>query len=100
MRVGGLGAEEHGEQWCGAGGDVGDEDGVQGDGAAWVGLGEEAPGGHAVTVPAVCVRANIPARLDRLPAGVRGVEITGVGHWPHVHAPEATNQAIEALIPG
>jgi hypothetical protein len=42
---------------------------------------------RALTVPAVCVRANIPVRLDRLPATVRGTEITGVGHWPHVHAP-------------
>ena len=53
---------------------------------------------RALTVPAVCVRANIPVRLDRLPATVRAVEIPGVGHWPHVHAPEATNRAIETLL--
>ncbi|GAA3227519.1 hypothetical protein GCM10010532_060960 [Dactylosporangium siamense] len=53
---------------------------------------------RALTVPAVCVRANIPVRLDRLPATVRGTEIAGVGHWPHVHAPEATNRAIALLL--
>ncbi|MEV4508499.1 alpha/beta hydrolase [Dactylosporangium sp. NPDC049525] len=55
---------------------------------------------RALAVPAVCVRANIPVRLDRLPAAVRRVEITGVGHWPHVHAPEATHRAVEALLSG
>jgi pimeloyl-ACP methyl ester carboxylesterase len=41
----------------------------------------------ALTVPALCVRANIPTPLYRLPDGVAGAEISGAGHWVHVHRP-------------
>jgi hypothetical protein len=44
-----------------------------------------------LTVPALCVRANIPIRLDRLPATIQGAQIPGVGHCPHVHSPYDVN---------
>jgi pimeloyl-ACP methyl ester carboxylesterase len=42
--------------------------------------------------------ANIPIPLHRLPAGVRGASLPDVGHWPHVHAPDATNRLITAFL--
>lgn len=53
---------------------------------------------RALTVPALCVRANIPIRLDELPATVRGEQVLGVGHWPHVHSPETVNKILDAFL--
>jgi len=49
-------------------------------------------------VPAMYVRANIPTRLDRLPAGVRGVDLSGSGHWAHVHRPAAVRTELQAFL--
>ena len=48
-------------------------------------------------VPATIVRANIPTRLDRLPSTVRGREITGAGHWIHVHRPQEVAALLDEL---
>jgi len=53
---------------------------------------------QSLAVPALCVRANIPIRLERLPAGVRGAVLPGFGHWPHVHAPVATAHLIAEFL--
>jgi hypothetical protein len=49
-------------------------------------------------VPALVVRANIPIRIDRLPDRVTGAEVTGVGHWPHVHAADRVNLLLEQFL--
>ncbi|MET7550922.1 alpha/beta hydrolase [Streptomyces sp. NPDC005500] len=55
---------------------------------------------RVLTVPVMCVRANIPVRLERLPAAVERGEILGVGHWPHVHAQDDTNALIDKFLVG
>lgn len=51
-----------------------------------------------LTVPALCVRANIPIRLERLPSGVRTADIPGAGHWVHVHAADRTGDAVAGFL--
>jgi pimeloyl-ACP methyl ester carboxylesterase len=51
----------------------------------------------AVRVPATYVRANIPTRLSRMPAHVRGCAISGAGHWVHVHQPQQVSRELETL---
>ena len=53
---------------------------------------------RALTVPTLCIRANIPIKLHHLPAGVRGASLPDVGHWPHVHAPNETNRLIAEFL--
>ena len=52
---------------------------------------------RTVRVPVTYVRANIPTRLDRLPAHVRGHDIGGVGHWVHVHRPDEVGAVLDEL---
>ncbi len=49
-------------------------------------------------VPALYVRANIPTRLDRLPARVLARSVDGVGHWAHVHRPQEVGAALAELV--
>lgn len=51
----------------------------------------------ALTVPAAFVRANIPTPLDRLPAGITGVDISDAGHWVHVHRPHEVSRVLHDL---
>jgi pimeloyl-ACP methyl ester carboxylesterase len=51
----------------------------------------------SATVPVTYVRANIPTRLERLPAHVNGVTIDGVGHWVHVHRPHDVAALLDEL---
>jgi pimeloyl-ACP methyl ester carboxylesterase len=53
---------------------------------------------RALTVPTLCIRANVPIKLEDLPPGVRGASLPNVGHWPHVHAPHETNQLVEGFL--
>ena len=53
---------------------------------------------RALTIPTLCIRANIPIKLHHLPAGVRGASLPDVGHWPHVHAPNETNRLLTAFL--
>ncbi|MEV0354940.1 alpha/beta hydrolase [Nocardia sp. NPDC050697] len=58
------------------------------------------PGRRALgelTVPCAYVRANIPVPLDRLPAGVRGCDLSGVGHWVHLHRPRQLMAVLHEL---
>ncbi|MGS0688069.1 alpha/beta fold hydrolase [Nakamurella sp. GG22] len=52
---------------------------------------------NSIQVPALYVKANIPTKLDRLPASVRGCEISGVGHWVHVHRPRDLSRELHQL---
>ncbi|MFC8043354.1 alpha/beta fold hydrolase [Nocardia sp. NPDC057353] len=51
-----------------------------------------------LTVPAAYIRANIPTPLDRLPAGVRGYDLSGAGHWVHLHHPQQVTTALRELV--
>lgn len=51
-----------------------------------------------LAVPTMVVQANIPLRAERLPGHVLSHRVSGVGHWPHVHAPEAVNDLIARFI--
>lgn len=51
----------------------------------------------ALTVPSAYLRAEIPTRLDRLPVGVRGYDVSGAGHWVHLHRPDRLIAVLEEL---
>jgi esterase len=53
---------------------------------------------HALTVPALCIRANIPIRLEKVPAGITTADIPDAGHWVHVHAVDRTSDAITTFL--
>ena len=53
---------------------------------------------RSLAVPTLVVRANIPIRMDRLPDRIDGAEVTGAGHWPHVHAPGRVNLLLEQFL--
>ncbi len=52
----------------------------------------------ALNMPAVCVRGKIPTPLDRLPPSVQGAEVSGVGHWIHIHRPEVLQGILDQLV--
>ncbi len=53
---------------------------------------------ESLSVPALVVKANVPTRLDRLPDGVESAEIRDVGHWVHVHSPDALNSLLDRFL--
>jgi hypothetical protein len=53
---------------------------------------------HALTVPALCIRANIPIRLEKLPDGIRTADIPDAGHWVHVHAVDRTSDSVASFL--
>jgi pimeloyl-ACP methyl ester carboxylesterase len=53
---------------------------------------------QALSVPALCIRANIPIRLEKLPAGIQTADIPDAGHWVHVHAVDRTSDAIANFL--
>ncbi|MFD3705396.1 alpha/beta fold hydrolase [Nocardia sp. NPDC058658] len=50
-----------------------------------------------VEVPVSYVKANVPTRLDRLPARVEGYEVADSGHWVHVHHPHEVGTILGQL---